>query len=810
MDHTSSLIFFLRSWSTQRWPLTLKIFYDENISKLLLLVLWIGSGCGTRQEDQVLPVSLLWYDQPAQGWEEALPLGNGRIGMMLFGDTLAEHIQLNDDSMWPADLGWGPTEGNQDDLADLRKRLMEGKHEEVDKLIVDTYSRKNIVRSHQTLGDLFIQFDHKNITDYRRDLDLETAIASVSYRTDGALVTEKAFVSHPDNAMILVVETEAVGGLNGKINMSRPEDNGYPTATTRAEANGLLIMEGEVTQRGGVFDSKPTPILEGVQFETRLKVVNEGGEVIGNEDYLELKNVQKAVFYIVSNSSYYFENYREVNKQDLKQVISQSLEDVESKHIGDYRNLYANLTLDLGENALDTLPTSQRIERIKSGQTDVGLEQLLFQYGRYLLISCSREGTNPANLQGLWNRHIQAPWNADYHLNINLQMNYWPANVTGLSELNNPLFDYVDRLIESGKVTARKNFGCRGAYLPHATDLWAPTWIRARTAIWGSSFGAGGWMVQHYWHHFKFTQDTFFLKDRAFPALHEIAQFYSDWVIEDPRDGRLISAPSTSPENRFLLPNGYPASTCLGAAMDQQVIAEVFGNYLEAAEILGINNALVDTIKVQLPQLRPGFVIGSDGRILEWDREYEEHEPGHRHMSHLYGFHPGDAISKDQTPEIFEAVRKTLDYRLENGGAGTGWSRAWLVNYSARLLDGDMAYEHIQLLLQKSLYDNLFDAHPPFQIDGNFGYTAGIAEMLVQSHEKGIIRVLPALPTAWKKGSVQGIKARGGWTIDISWEDNQLTELRIYGDTDGRFDLVYGDERIPVTIEGGKPFVYIL
>jgi alpha-L-fucosidase 2 len=446
---------------------------------------------------------------------------------------------------------------------------------------------------------------------------------------------------------------------------------------------------------------------------------------------------------------------------------------------------------------------------VKKGEIDLGLETLLFQYGRYLLISSSRAGTNPANLQGLWNPHIEAPWNADYHLNINLQMNYWLADVTNLSELNQPLFDYVDKLVENGKQTAKVNFGCNGSFMPHATDFWAPTWLRAPTAYWGCSLGAGGWMMQHYWEHYRYTRDMQFLKERVLPALKEVAHFYSDWLIEDPRDGTLISAPSTSPENRYINAQDEPVATCLGSAMDQQVIAEVFDNYIEACSILGEENELLKKIKEQRKLLRPGFVLGTDGRILEWDREYVEREPGHRHMSHLYGFHPGSAVSKDKTPELFEAVRKTLDYRLDHGGAGTGWSRAWLINCAARLLDGDMAHEHIQLLFEKSISKNLFDMHPPFQIDGNFGYTAGLAEMLVQSYEENTIRLLPALPAVWESGHIKGLKGRGGILVDLNWSENQLKEAAITASKPVSIEIVYQDKIIPVSLGKDEKYTYI-
>ena len=757
-------------------------------TSLIILLTTVLFSCTHIKQEQS-STSKLWYTQPAATWEEALPVGNGRIGAMIFGDPHVEHLQLNDDSMWPGNPeDWNQPDGRPEDLKKLRQLLMYGKNQDADSLFVDKFSNKGVGRSHQTLGDLFIEWNHNDISDYRRELDLNYAVATVSYKSEGYQVTEEILASHPDEAIIIHITSEVPEGLNGKISLSRPMDQGHPTAKTIASGNQIK-MNGEVTQYSGAFQSKPYPITEGVKFETVLEVVNKDGVISSGDSSLMLKGVHEATFILVNNSDYYYDNYSAQNESELNAAKALSFSQLKESHINDYQELFTRSSLTIQHDQLDSLPTNQRLNRIKNGSQDVGLELLLFDYGKYLLIASSRPGTNPANLQGLWNPHISAPWNGDYHLNINLQMNYWPANLTNLDDLNQPLFDYIDLLVANGHETASVNFGCKGSFIPHATDLWGPTWLRAPTAYWGCSVGAGGWMMQHYWEHVLFTQDTTFLRERAFPVMHEVAQFYSDWIIEDPRDGYLVSAPSTSPENIFLMEGSRQAATVMGSAMDQQIIHELFTNYLSACEWLGVENDLRTSIQSQLPKLRPGFVLGSDGRILEWDREYEEHEPGHRHMSHLYGFHPGTEINKTKNPELLNAVRKTLDYRLANGGAGTGWSRAWLINVSARLGDGPMAYDNIQKLFSQSMYINLFDAHPPFQIDGNFGYTAGVCEMLLQSHA-GYIELLPALPTNWSNGSFSGLKARGNVEVSVKWEANQLLKLELKGLSKGDFKVL--------------------
>ncbi len=773
---------------------------------LCLSFILITSGCKNVNTSDITNSQLLWYKEAAAVWEEALPLGNGRIGAMVFGDPHTERIQLNDDSLWPKDLGWDHPPGTSDDLTQIRSLLVKGDIKTVDSLLVEKFSRKTVVRSHQTLGDLSINLNHNEISEYKRSLNLNEAVATVTYNSDGHKVTQCVFVSAPDQVIVVKLKSSHPNGLSGNIQLQRPKDEGIPTAKSYT-AEGMLKMDGEVTQRKGAFDSKPNPILEGVQFQTIVKLNHHGGTVTSVDDRLELSGVKEIELRIVSNSSYYHKDFKSKNSKQLTAIEKYSFKELKDRHIRDHQSLFDRVDFDIiTDNAAQTIPTDERIEAVKGGAVDLELQETLFHYGRYLLMASSRPGTLPANLQGLWNQHINAPWNADYHLNINLQMNYWLANLTQLDELNSPLFDYIDRLIVSGKTTAQKNFGARGSFLPHATDLWAPTWLRAPTAYWGASFGAGGWMVQHYWQHYLFTDDKEFLKNRAFPAMEAVAQFYSDWIMEDQRDGTLISAPSTSPENRYLDVNGNPVASCLGSAMDQQVVTEVFTNYLKAVKILDHRSDLVETIKQQIQQLRPGFQLGSDGRILEWDREYTEYEPGHRHMSHLYGFHPGDQVSLSKTPKLFDAVRKTLNYRLKNGGAGTGWSRAWLINCAARLMDGAMAQEHIQLLFEKSIFTNLFDAHPPFQIDGNFGYTAGITEILVQSHEDGIIRILPALPPNWENGLVKGLKARGNIQVDIKWEANELKRLQMLSKRDTQREIIYKEKNIKVKLQAGVPY----
>ena len=764
----------------------------KRIKPLFFVLLLMVISCENQEKPKA--ENDIWYSNPAQKWMEALPIGNGRLGAMVFGDPQHERLQLNEDSMWPGSADWGNSKGTPDDLAEIRNLIKEGKNHEVDQLIVDKFSYKTIKRSHQTMGDLYIDFSsEKNVKNYKRKLSLDEALVTVKYDSDGDQYSERVFSSAVDDVIVVELMTNAKEGMNFKLKLDRPLDNGHKTVKVSNPSDNEIIMDGMVTQFGGIKESKPYPIDYGVKFETRLRVKNNSGTIQAENGELLLNGVKKATIFIVCNTSFYHEKYKEKNLATLKQIEAKNFESLLKSHTKDYKELYDRVKLDLGGSELDSLPIDERLRRMKDGFDDTDLAAKLFQFGRYLLISSSRPGSNPANLQGIWNNHIEAPWNADYHLNINLQMNYWPAEVTNLSELHLPFFDLLDRLIVRGKILAKEQYGIeRGAILHHATDLWATPWMRAERAYWGSWIHGGGWSAQHYWEHYQYTKDKGFLKNRAYPAMKAFAQFYLDWLILDEKTNTLVSVPETSPENSFIAADGKSAAVSFGSAMGHQIISEVFINVLDAAEVLEIDDDFIKEVKLQSTKVHPGIVIGEDGRILEWNEAYDEPEKGHRHMSHLYALHPGVQIVEEDK-ETFDAAKKTIAYRLKYGGAGTGWSRAWMINLNARLLDKISAQENIQKFFQISVADNLFDEHPPFQIDGNFGFTAGVVELLMQSHEE-FIRILPALPDNWKNGSIKGIKARGNIEVDIEWMEGELVKIGLYSPEKLKTKLKYSGE----------------
>ena len=548
-------------------------------------------------------------ESPAAKWMEALPVGNGRFGAMVFGDPDHERIQLNEDSMSRGGAAdWGDAKGTPKDLRHIRQLLREGKNHLADSLIVEKFSYGTIVRSHQTLGDLYIDFEkEKQVENYTRALNLNDALVNVEYTSGGNGYTQKVFASHPDDVLVIELATTAPDGMDISLRLDRPDDTGRKTVTVTNPSHDEIAMKGMVTQYGK-RDSKPFPIDYGVKFETRLKVQNEGGSVTAQGGKLQLRGVKRATLYLVANTSFYQGGeYPDKNKRTLARVMKKSFAELLKAHTEDYRNLYDRVSFDLGGKELDSLPIDQRLQRVRNGENDSDLATKLFQYGRYLLISSSRPGTNPANLQGIWNEHIEAPWNADYHLNINLQMNYWPAEVANLSELHLPFFDFVDRVLERGKITAQKQYGIeRGAVAHHATDLWAPAFMRAEQAYWGSWIHGGGWAGQHYWEHYRFTHDRKFLKNRAYPTLKALSEFYLDWLVWDEKSGTWVSAPETSPENSYIAEDGKPAAASFGSAMGHQIIAEVFDNTLTAAAILDIDDAFTKEVAAKRKKVASG------------------------------------------------------------------------------------------------------------------------------------------------------------------------------------------------------------
>ena len=649
---------------------------------------------------------VLWYTKPATKWINALPVGNGRLGCMVFGEIENEQIQLNEESLWAGPPVPENRPGAWRSIKQAQELIFKGEYINAGQLMQENVMSERISpRSYQTLGNLNMQFElNGEVQNYRRELDLDNATAKTSFSINGVNYSRQVFSSPVDNVIVILLTADQSKSITVDLSMSRPAD--FLTTTI---GRNKIKMWGQASQEGKH---------RGVKYETQLLAIHKGGKISTENGHIKISNANSVSLFISAFTDYNASDPYSPLKYDLSEKCSKQLKTISKKstnkiisdHIAEHQRLFRRVDLNLGNTASKNIPTDERLAAVKQGDDDPGLMALYFHYGRYLLISSSRPGNLPANLQGIWNNHLDAPWNSDYHTNINLQMNYWPAEVCNLSECHEPFFSFVESLVPPGKKTAREVYNCDGFVFHHTTDVWHWTSPIGRVGYGMWPLGAA-WSTQHFMEHYRFTRDKNFLENRAYPIMKESCKFLLDWLITDPRSGKLVSGPSTSPENKFFPPDSDDkkdyVNLDIGNAMDQEIIWDSFTNFLEASQLIGIDDDLTKKIRTALSKLSLPQ-IGSDGRLMEWSQEFEEQEPGHRHMSHLFGLHPGRQFTESKTPYMIDAIIRSIEYRLANGGGHTGWSRAWIINFFARLNDTEKAYQNVKALLQKSTAEKSF------------------------------------------------------------------------------------------------------
>ncbi len=743
----------------------------------------------------------LSFSKSASDWNEGIPIGNGFLGAMVFGDVNKERIQVNEDSLWSGGFINRTNIDSLDNLNKIRELLFDGNIKEAQLLASRAmYSKHPHMRHYQTLGDVWIEFFDVNvkeklyvdesgvtrieknspkISSYKRELDLCTAIGSTEYTINNNNYSREFFASYPEKVIVYKIKSEECGQLSFDLSLSRKDLRSGRGSSfcdgIEAYSNKHSILYGH---QGSADD--------GIDFAMGVKVEAVGGSQYKMGSHIIVENANEAIIYITGRTSYRSEQPRKWCIDTLDIASSKKYRTLVETHVNDYKEYFDTMSINFEKsNEYEKLSTDERLKKIKNGVLDLGLIETYFDFGRYLLISSSREGSLPSNLQGIWNQEFEPAWGSKYTININTQMNYWLAEKTGLSTLHMPLIEHLKIVSEKGKDVAKTMYGARGFCCHHNMDLWgdcAPQDNHMPATIWPMG---GAWLCLHLWEHYQYTRDKEFLKE-YFNILRDAVLFFIDYMVKD-KNGNWVTGPSVSPENIYLNDNGEFGSLCMGPSMDSQILRELFNAYLEASEILNIKDDINNEVKTRLDGL-PETKIGRYGQIQEWSEDYEELEIGHRHISHLFALYPANQINKDKTPELAKAAMNTLKRRLDNGGGHTGWSKAWIINFWARLQQGEEAFKNIKELLMNSTLDNLLDNHPPFQIDGNFGGATGILEMLIQDFEEEIL-VLPALPTELTGGSVKGVRTKSGAIIDITWSNCKLEEIRITAKRDNTITL---------------------